>query len=434
MLNRLFAYKKKQEIIKKSNDRLDYVTVKEMAILANMAYLDLDNITPRERDAHFPDPKQWFFECHFVQSSYTDDPTDYGYRGFFACKMKDYGDYRLPCAMVFSHRGLVLTESNNLLGALAIAMNQVPMQIKMAEIFIDKRIYAFFHGDRYDWPETHHIPVYHVGHSLGSVIANCVYMRTKDEYHNHIDGSPYGGKADDNLVTVGFENPGTRKIVKNYLINKGMSEKDTQSRMDYMASKAHNYQADVNIINTCNNQYGNVNYVKIPYRYAFSDYPKLPVPSDQIPSSYLANLYYIRTHSFTDQHNMDNLVNYIKQGVEILDASERKHGFASGYSQYLDGDKRKDYWLGYFQIVWDNDEQIRKVFHDKYDSFANFMFEILREEQGKVLLDESNIVKQETFKFRVNNMFTLFTKQKQSEFVGTESNLHEFQLINRPGK
>jgi hypothetical protein len=372
MYSRLFSFFSKQEEKHAKMPAIDQKKLEELASIAQFIY---------HPDDYRALPNGWYVYMPFYPDAWEQSRgPSYGYMGAIVMRFADDGNR--PAEIVIVSRGTVLNEFDNLLGDLEVAMNMVPMQVQVAATWIDEELNRWRkrpdgYGDTVD-----KVPTWHIGHSLGSVIANCTYSR---EYPNHMT-------QPGRIQCVGFENPGVKNIVNDYLVSTlKLSESDAAERMDKLGVFTHSYQTDVNIINTCNEQWGNVNYLKIPYRYTLTQYPNLPAPSDEIASSYLANPYYIKTYSFSDQHEMTNLLNYIKQNIEIVDAKDRKYGFANGYSQYLDGEKRKDYWLGYFQIVWDNNDEIRRVFHNKYDEFTKFMFNELNDMRSTVLLQGKNI-------------------------------------------
>lgn len=423
MLARFFPPKKEEKIMNSPvlKAPLDHQFLCDLASLTTLTY------NPQTLIKDIPPP--WIHQTSFdpVLWERSEHQSACGYMGkiFY---LSSGEPYNIPTAIVIVHRGTIMENVDNLIGDLKIVMNKVPAQVAVAAKWVDQQldrlnqyVYRYSRSD-----VVNNIPIFHVGHSLGAVIANCLYAR-KAVNHN----TTHPGR----IHTIGFENPGTRKIVKNYLMNSySMSEEEALQRMKVLDPYIHNYQADVNIINTCNSQWGEVNHVNIPYRYRFIG-TQLPIPTDLIASSYLLNDYYLKTYTIYDQHEMANLEDHLKKGAQIADASERKHGFVSGYMQYLDGNKRKDYWLGFCNEVWEHEGTIRKI-HKEYDSFVNFIFKKLSNLRGpQALLNEKMIIEQEVFNYQTNNLFSFHSPKKpMTEFVSDGEKLHEFELVDDEDK
>ncbi|GEM_PF-5442450 len=378
MFARFFPAQK--EVTDKTQAAAVAIDSKKLAELAAMAEFIYD---PKRVPQNLPNG--WYLNNLFMPEYW---PTDtHGFMGAMFMRFAADGNRTAEIAIIY--RGSVISEVENLLGDLEIAMNKAPLQTEVAAQWVDEKLKLWRDMDPYHGSDVDNVPVWHVGHSLGAIIANCMFVR---DYPNHLT-------QPGRLQCVTFEKPGADKIALAYsMANLKIPEDYARDRMDKLEPFASSYQTDVNIINSCNKQWGNVQHVKIPYRYSFPQKPNLPAPSDRIASNYVEPpFYYIRTYSFVDQHNMLNLLNYINKGVDIVDAKDRNPGFAIGYSQYLDGEKRKDYWLGYFKIVWDEHEEIRNSFHNRYDSFLKFRFEELRSLQVQSLIASPIIVNDDDY-------------------------------------
>jgi hypothetical protein len=251
-----------------------------------------------------------------------------------------------------------------------------------------------------DWLDS--VPIYQTGHSLGSVLAQCAYSTCLFNPH-------------ENGYCVTFENPGSYKIVKSMLLNLGILGVDEEYVKNWMASissKIETYQGDINIINTSNVHWGDVNWVKMPYRYDIRVSERLPIvtPLIDIDPSYIWNSFYLITNT-GDQHSIDNLCAHIHACAPIVDANQREHGFVRGYQQYLRVDDREYYWADYFNYVWDDDKEARDKYLDQFDDFLRDKFDELRKIVPTIDSQEDAMVAQAQFKARTNNVFGLFSKK-----------------------
>jgi hypothetical protein len=178
------------------------------------------------------------------------------------------------------------------------------------------------------------------------------------------------------IQCFGFDNPGSLNIVQRYLKQSGKND----SLMDALAPFIHNIQADVNVINTCNPQWGAVYRVlRWDFNYGESARALLPVSS-----CYMFNYHYLTVYSINDQHQ--KVLAAIINGYSLRLFKSSPAGFSAGYKGYIDGEDRKEYWTQYFKYCWNIDADIRDTYKD-FDKFAVRMFADL-----KKALDESSLV------------------------------------------
>lgn len=236
-------------------------------------------------------------------------------------------------------------------------------------------------------------PFYIVGHSLGAVYAACLFAEL--------------AKPDGRIQCITFDNPGSKNIVKQYLKKFfGWTNEQIEMQVQKLSPFIHNIQSDVNLINTCNEQWGNVFRV---YRFNVNPYYVFPPVAD-ISVNYKRNLHYIAAYLY-DQHQITNIIAGLEKEMPHPDLSP--NGFAGGYRVYLDYEKRKAYWDKYFEYCWDYDLAViekYKLPKKTFDDFKKDMIKKLYDMIGMVELSEDNFIEQERAKFRMNNLFKLYEK------------------------
>jgi hypothetical protein len=184
-----------------------------------------------------------------------------------------------------------------------------------------------------------------------------------------------------------------------------------------------NIQSDVNIINTCNHQWGAVGRI---IRWNFNNDSLFP-PTLQVPSSYLINLHYLVNYSL-DQHSITNILEGLKNN-DLENEGFVAVGFAKGYSAYMDCvNRRPQYWESYFNYFWFKDEELRKLYKNDQIKYQRAMFDTL--EHPKELLLENDSVK------HINaNVYSLFSKKRKNIVsIDVEGTSHEFELMATGGE
>lgn len=243
----------------------------------------------------------------------------WGYYGKCYIKQEELNHYQV----IFSHRGTIFS-IKNLLEDLYIALDAVPSAYTRALEFIKSTLKLLISSKSSD---TTFI-VSHTGHSLGAAIAEIV-----------------GAFRDESVVSL--ESPGTRDMIQKLVENGILS----QNTLQKTAGKVIQLMADVNFINTYNNQ------VSLPYTCILKPYnlepnfnwaatiiEKLMTPAAHIGEYYYDNPYYYTTYALS-QHMVDNFSAYLEEKEPILQTSWPV-GLANGYKAYKSV-KRLDYWKQY---------------------------------------------------------------------------------------
>ena len=190
------------------------------------------------------------------------------------------------------------------------------------------------------------------GHSLGAVMADilcCVFLNNGAQ-----------------MKSITFENPGSKPIIVDLFRKSGVQDDKIYKYLAIIRNFCNSYQADVNIINTTNEQLGIIwRLESLPYNYDLDRGPIL-----QISSNYYLNLYYI-LYTVLDQHQIIRTYEYLKENG-VVSSIENPRNHVEGYIEYLDGSKRKKYWENYFQILWNEYEGLRKDYENDYEQFRKF--------------------------------------------------------------
>lgn len=183
----------------------------------------------------------------------------------------------------------------------------------------------------------------HTGHSLGAILAEMSGMG-------------------DQVFT--FENPGTKPILIDF-IDTNISDPEKRNYvLEYILgfTKQNNMaiQSHVNMVNTCNEQIGNVYRCwNKPYKYNTATSTSILDPF-VIPTTYLKSLYYVDTYTF-QQHKMKDIVEYIVSDGELRpDVSPI--GFNAGYQDYLDTSRHIGFWIKHFNDLYDSECPIAKLY------------------------------------------------------------------------
>jgi hypothetical protein len=286
-----------------------------------------------------------------------------GYKG--ACYVRKDGAF---LHVVVAHRGTVLNQAVSTVGSFIadfnVMLGKVPtLQLASANEFlsvVDKKLYEKFKDAKIQY-----VNLAQTGHSLGAIIADL----TCGEFNSR-------GLATRSLT---FENPGSKSMMLDLLKKDGTAEESVAETLGKIAKYCKTYLAGVNIINTCNEQMGEVGRLANLTCDYFVD-PKGPYT--YISPSYFANFYYFM-YSVFDQHNMEKIYNYIKKTTSCLLITDNPVGFRAGYVEYLDGGEywesaKRKYWDNYFQIIWDRYPTIREQYHNNFERYMDFCRSELR--------------------------------------------------------
>jgi len=313
----------------------------------SLAIYTVDDISDLPRDWHY-----WF-----TYKSDTSDPRQdsLGFMGSFVYQLID--GKITAWAIVF--RGTVPTDIYNIIADIGIAFNKIPMQMVRARGYVNQEIDRIKTWHNKDISESFEkVPIYITGHSLGAVIASNIFASMEKP----------GGR----IQCITFDNPGSLEIARKYLQSQGRSEDLAYVIVNGLKPWVHNIQADVNIINTWNEQWGDVYRILKYYIYGYSS----PTPPTTIPQNPYLNLYYLSIYSIENQHSMENIDYSITSGgtTIIKDSSPFGDLGSSGYKAYLDSDKRSFYWEEYAGICWKNNiDDIRRRFNN-LDQFRQYLF------------------------------------------------------------
>lgn len=208
----------------------------------------------------------------------------------------------------------------------------------------------------------------YTGHSLGALLAQLCCCREFDP----IRKLP-------TAICVPFDSPGAKTIAEKLVVRGILPEASV--------SVAHQYQnvylSDVNAINTCHPQLGNIVPHNIPYIFENLSLPSL--------------ISYVKDFTFRNQHRMVGFFTYwhrfdFKQDSTIYYARDKwPVGLQNGLDYYLNYDKRRRYWDNYMQAMWDQNPNWHDAYENDLSKFeADFKKKFLRQESSKfyVLIDK----------------------------------------------
>lgn len=301
----------------------------------------------------------------YNQSDIPSSPNDVGYRGAFYNKPpEEYMEHLGPAAFVIASRGTDINIMESTFNAFETGLNLIPTQIPAAiqymnrELSIIENVYSLDEDKKSYW---NYKQVYFTGHSLGAIDAACQYATFMLQHLNA-----------ENVQCITFENPGSYDIVKNHLItNHKMSEDSAKLFMKKIESEVFNIQADVNIINTCNKQWGYTRRLFVPYQFNHEPLPAIPISPNYI------NQHYILSYTFQNQHSILQLMDSLAVNRRIEEADKYwPHGFQDSYRYYLNPNSsydRRDYWNLYFKHIWDRNIKLRESYKNDFDKFREEM-------------------------------------------------------------
>lgn len=246
-------------------------------------------------------------------------------------------------SVIISHRGTTLNY-DNLYDDFLIYINHVPVSweigSKLFTDYVSKAIKSIY-------PE-HDIYYAHIGHSLGAIHADlCFAYQAISDWDNV-----------NRYSSVTFENPGSRQLVKSMV---------EDSKFKRLTENVDVHNADVNAINTCNEQLNpkKVNCYPVGYDFNNSGHP----PYDK--------LYYLI--QFTpDQHKMEKLYKLFQriQFNENINLPPSPDvwpvGLSEGFKFYMQFYNHSDYWLFSLKNYWDNTPSIHAEFDDHFVKFVYY--------------------------------------------------------------
>lgn len=268
---------------------------------------------------------------------------DNGYFG--ACYIKNP---EKPSCVIFAHRGTVLNELGTIISNIEAALNKfilrAPLQFRSAAKFVIEAEIAI--TNTYPDLDFDTVNGIHTGHSLGGILAELM-------------------ATGETISAITFENPGSKPIILKILRDSHFPEKLIQEKLKQLYKMCLAYQADVNLINTFNEQVGQTfRLVNLPYKYDIYEQG----PNRTIPAKAIQNLYYFLGYTMNDQHKLENICQYLQNNNAIVN-DRNPAGVQEGYIAYLDVKNRLDYWQGYFKFIWDRNSEIRERYQNRLELY-----------------------------------------------------------------
>ena len=332
-----------------------------------------------------------------------DDPST-GYRGF--CYARDL--LTKNARLVYVYRGTVLN-FENIVGDIQLALGHVPLQFKSVE---DLLVEVYLKISELYKPKEYHellfdLKYIHTGHSLGGILAD-------------LGAGMYS-------PSVTFENPGSKPLIRKMLASKGSSEYAIEEYLKIKKDNCFAYQGGVNIINTCNEQTGRTfRFDKLDYTYKLNFLGVMAFPPSP---SYLSNFTYSIDNTI-DQHLIENIKKYLMKGNSVTEINNPM-GFQAGYIEYVNPEN-KDYWIGFFEGVWNSDSLLAKAIRLKYENLDEFKTHGFQ--QLTLLYNEliKNSILQPSDEKLFHPQFNLFSKQGNDQEI--EKIINEFTIVEKANK
>lgn len=333
------------------------------------------------QDVYFPDkddpnrpplPAGWK-----VFAEHVSHPNDNGYFG--RCYVTDWDAANGPYIILFAHRGSILEIFDNKIGVLQIALGRIPRPFIEGYRFVQSTIDAFLdtRGPD-DIPKFEQSQILMTGHSLGAVISDLMVAEELAWFIHRMNRLPMRIRA------VTFENPGTKNIIGKYLQNIKLDDgkyipqsliEQTTLLMPYYSTT---YLADMNIVNTCNEQAARA-FTVFPRTYDYLYNDAKPPARQEIFSSVYLNLYYFITYSY-DQHQMIELYKKFLSGTVTLEPAKFPTKLQESYRMYLDYGTRQKYWDGYIEAYWaENFDDVESDYGGDFDAFKSYFIKLLKE-------------------------------------------------------
>lgn len=258
---------------------------------------------------------------------------------FGAAYYANSGDY---VHIYIAHRGTILS-FENLIDDLLIALGKAPRTFESnAKPFIEyvkKQVSSKL-------PQKKISVINHTGHSLGAILAELFVALGSDSYS-------VSGRT--------FESPGSKPIIKD-LMNQGKLPRDALARTQSLVTI---YNADVNVINSCNEQATDLRAYLCSVGYDFSS----------IQSIFPVSIAYYLTKFTPDQHSMLKMYRFMQGTVHWETFPQDVAGLGYGYSFYkkYQDYRHRYYWDAALKIYWDTNLDIQKQYHGDYGAYRSFM-------------------------------------------------------------
>lgn len=333
--------------------------------------------------------------------------------------------------VIIAHRGTFSLNAE--IEDLIMQVTNIVPQMNQAAKFTSDAKFAIYdsyyrRGENEPWPESveefyQYNTLTFTGHSLGGLLAQLT------------------GVYD---TVVAFDCPGYKEIITKEVLD---VVKDKAIR-DYVLNEIfNNYSkrhsiilSHVDIVNSCKTHVGNILRC-INIHYNFSLIPEICLSDPfNISKSYI-NIQYA-AYTFKDQHKMDLIQNYLlTNGILINDTSPCT--LQSGYMEFLNTQRHKDYWIGYFTAGWNYlHSHSRKVNEKTLNEFLNNGFSVIENIRKKYYQEYMQVPEPEKiiryytngFFSKISNKVTEITMPKKRHVINQypnapyEDEKEEYQL------
>lgn len=255
--------------------------------------------------------------------------------------------------IVIAHRGTVLN-FHNIADDFFIALKHAPIAFlkssKKFTEYVNAMVYQKFPAQqgflRYDFV--------HVGHSLGAIHAELNYISQQGRQI-----------ANTNTSAIVFESPGSKEIVEQLI--------STNKLPTYGLWQARDIKiinADINVINTFNQQVGAVK--QITPGYDFLDIPKTNLSPLDIK--------YFSTYFTFDQHRIEKIYAYFNQSRDFSDPASFPVGIFAAFKYYKTynppaNSAHRAYWDKALLNYWNNHPEIHRLYSHHEPTYHQYMIE-----------------------------------------------------------
>lgn len=289
-----------------------------------------------------------------------ENPETNGFQGRF---YRHYDDMGRIDKWIFVVRGTIITNFRNIVNDIDILCNDVPSSVIQAQkYFMQGALSIRSQGNPYVAKSFDTVPLYIVGHSLGAIVAACIYADCSVSPHKN------------EVFLAAFETPGAADIVRKHLISHWkMNDFVAVQHMRKLEENASNFLGAPSIINTFHQHMGDIFNI---IHYDFDD--SIVFPRTEIPTNYLQNFYYLVSHT-AQQHSIEDMIKIIKDfkdnpyregGAPIYSTFRYPYpvGLRQGYHAYL---YIADYvyWNDYFVWCWNNQSMDKSKYNNDINKF-----------------------------------------------------------------